>query len=83
MGADRAAAAKGVTAGAQTRGRSAGALDAIRTMARSAGGRRTVPVHFRPWQTVYWWFRRFVRRLLFRAIHDVALMLDREAAGRF
>lgn len=41
-----------------------------------------LPVHFGPWQTVYWWFRRFVRRLLFRSIHDVALMLDREAAGR-
>jgi transposase len=41
-----------------------------------------LPVHFGPWQTVYWWFRRFVRRLLFRTIHDVALMLDREAAGR-
>src|SRR3954449_6136688 len=32
--------------------------------------------------TVYWWFRRFVRRLLFRTLHDVALMLDRERAGR-
>jgi putative transposase len=32
--------------------------------------------------TVYWWFRRFVRLLLFRTIHDVALMLDREQAGR-
>ena len=37
---------------------------------------------FGPWQTVYWWFRRFVRRLLFRTIHDVALMIDRERAGR-
>jgi transposase len=57
-------------------------LNAIRHMARSAGGWRMLPVHFGPWQTVYWWFRRFVRRLLFRTIHDVALMLDREAAGR-
>ncbi|MGG5890917.1 IS5 family transposase [Falsiroseomonas sp. HC035] len=57
-------------------------LNAIRYMARSAGGWRMLPVHLGPWQTVYWWFRRFVRRLLFRTIHDVALMLDREAAGR-
>ena len=35
-----------------------------------------------PWPTVYWWFRRFVRLLLFRTIHDVAMMLDREQAGR-
>jgi putative transposase len=31
---------------------------------------------------VYWWFRRFVRRLLYQTLHDVALMLDREQAGR-
>ena len=31
---------------------------------------------------VYWWFRRFVRMLLFRTIHDVALMIDRERSGR-
>ena len=37
---------------------------------------------FPPWKTVYWWFRRFVRLLLFRTIHDIALMMDRERAGR-
>ena len=57
-------------------------LNAIRYMARSAGGWRMLPSEFGPWQTVYWWFRRFVRRLLFRTIHDVALMIDREQAGR-
>ena len=57
-------------------------LNAIRYLARSGGGWRMLPIHFGPWQTIYWWFRRFVRRLLFRTIHDVALMLDREAAGR-
>ena len=57
-------------------------LNAIRYMARSGGGWRMVPVHFGPWETVYWWFRRFVRRMLFATIHDVALMLDRERQGR-
>ena len=57
-------------------------LNAIRYMARSAGGWRMLPKDFPPWQTVYWWFRRFVGLLLFRTIHDVALMLDRERAGR-
>ncbi|TWA52916.1 hypothetical protein FBZ84_13536, partial [Azospirillum baldaniorum] len=37
---------------------------------------------FLPWQTVYWRFRRLVRRLLFRKIHDLALMLDRKIEGR-
>jgi putative transposase len=41
-----------------------------------------LPKDFPPWETVYWWFRRFVRQLLFRTIHDVALMLDRERTGR-
>jgi putative transposase len=53
-------------------------LNAIRYLARSAGGWRMLPLHFGPCQTVYWWFRRFVRRLLFGTIHDVALMLDRQ-----
>ena len=57
-------------------------LNAIRYMARSGGGWRMLPKDFPPWQTVYWWFRRFVRLMLFRTIHDIALMLDRERVGR-
>jgi putative transposase len=57
-------------------------LNAIRYMARSGAGWRMLPKDFPPWQTVYWWFRRFVRMLLFRTIHDVALMIDRERSGR-
>lgn len=56
-------------------------LNAIRYMARAGVGWRMLPRDLPPWQTVYWWFRRFVRRLLFRTLHDVALMLDRERAG--
>src|SRR5882672_12222637 len=57
-------------------------LNAIRYMTRTGGGWRMLPIHFPPWQTVYWWFRRFVRLLLFRTIHDVVLMIDRERVGR-
>ena len=61
-------------------------LNAIRYMARSGGGWRMLPNDFPPWQTVYWWFRRFVRRFPVSSgtcsIHDVALMLDRERVGR-
>jgi transposase len=57
-------------------------VNAIRYMARSGGGWRMLPNNFPPWQTVYWWFRRFVRQLLFRTIHDVALMIDRARSGR-
>ena len=41
-------------------------LNAIRYMARSGGGWRMLPTNFGPWQTVYWWFRRFVRRICSR-----------------
>jgi putative transposase len=43
-------------------------VNAIRYMARSGGGWRMLPNNFPPWQTVYWWFRRFVRQLLFQAV---------------
>lgn len=57
-------------------------LNAIRYMVRSGCEWRMLPIHFPPWQTIYWWFRRFVRLLLFQTIHDVVLMIDRERAGR-
>jgi putative transposase len=57
-------------------------VNAIRDLVRSGCKWRMLPVHFPPWQTVYWWFRRFVRQLLFRTIHDLATMVDRERAGR-
>jgi transposase len=57
-------------------------LNAIRYLVRSGCEWRMLPAHFPPWQTVYWWFRRFVRRLMFRTIHDVVAMIDRERAGR-
>ena len=41
-----------------------------------------LPKDFPPWQTVYWWFRRFMRRFLFETIHDMAVMIDRERVGR-
>ncbi len=57
-------------------------LNAIRYLVRSGCEWRMLPVHFPPWQTVYWWFRRLIRRLMFKTIHDVALMIDRAQAGR-
>jgi len=57
-------------------------VNAIRYLVRTGCGWRMLPKDFPPWQTVYWWFRRFVRLLLFRTIHDIALMMDRERQGR-
>jgi transposase len=39
-------------------------LNAIRYLARTGCGWRMLPINFPPWQTVYWWFRRFDRRQL-------------------
>jgi transposase len=41
-----------------------------------------LPNDFPPWQTVYWWFRKLMRRFLFETIHNMAVMLDRERQGR-
>ena len=57
-------------------------LNAIRYLVRSGCGWRMLPIHFPPWQTVYWWFRRLLRRFLFQTIHDLAAMTDRERQGR-
>lgn len=57
-------------------------INAIRYLVRSGCEWRMLPHDFPPWQTVYWWFRRFVRRLMFALIHDIALMLDRQRCGR-
>jgi transposase len=57
-------------------------VNAIRYLVRSGCGWRMLPIHFPPWQTVYWWFRRLARRFPLQTIHDLALMLDRERAGR-
>src|ERR1700757_1433296 len=57
-------------------------LNAIRYLARSGGGWPMLPKDFPPWPTVYWWFRRFVRRFLFQTIHDVALMRPHQAHGQ-
>ena len=57
-------------------------LNALRYLVRTGCGWRMLPKDFPPWQTVYWWFRRLIRLTLFATIHDLALMLDRQRAGR-
>lgn len=54
----------------------------MRYLVRAGCGWRMLPKDFPPWQTVYGWFRRLMRRFLFRTLHDVVVMLDRERAGR-
>jgi transposase len=57
-------------------------INAVRYLVRSGCGWEMLPVHFGPWQTVYWWFRQLIRRFLFQTIHDLCLMCDRERMGR-
>lgn len=57
-------------------------INALRYMVRAGCEWRMLPNDFPPWETVYYWFRRFMRRLLFKTIHDLALMLDRLLAER-
>ncbi|MCP1615103.1 transposase [Azospirillum lipoferum] len=57
-------------------------FNALRYLARTGCSWRLLPKDFPRWQTVYWWFRHLLRRLLFQTVQDVTLMIDRERAGR-
>lgn len=57
-------------------------INALRYLVRSGCGWEMLPIHFGPWETVYWWFRRLMRRFLFQTIQDIELMCEREQAGR-
>ncbi len=57
-------------------------INAVRYLVRSGCGWRMLPIHFGPWRTVYGWFRELARRFLFQTIHDLAMMVDRDRAGR-
>jgi transposase len=57
-------------------------INAIRYLVRTGCGWEMLPINFPPWQTVYWWLRELARCFLFHTIHDIAVMIDRERAGR-
>ncbi|WP_273795186.1 IS5 family transposase [Brucella intermedia] len=57
-------------------------VNALRYLVRSGCGWEMLPKDFPPWQTVYWWFRALMRRFLFVTLHNMAVMIDREQAGR-
>jgi len=65
MGADQADPAPAFPAWPQDQGKLREILNVIRYLAHTGCGWRMLPHEFGPRQTVSWWFRRFVRRLLF------------------
>lgn len=54
-------------------------INALRYFVRSGCGWEMLPVYFSPWQTIYWWSHRLIRRFLFRTICDVCLLLDKDS----
>jgi len=57
-------------------------MNATRSLTRTGCGWRMLPKDFPPWRTVCWWFRRFVRLMLFLTIHNIAVMIDRARRRR-
>jgi putative transposase len=57
-------------------------INALRYMVRAGCEWRMLPNDFPPWETVYYWFRRLMRRMLFKTIHDLALMIERQECHR-
>ena len=57
-------------------------VDAIFYVLRNGVTWRALPLDFPPWQTVYYWFRRFARAALFERLNAVLVALDRVQSGR-
>ncbi|HMC59516.1 MAG TPA: IS5 family transposase [Candidatus Solibacter sp.] len=57
-------------------------VDAIFYVLRNGAPWRALPSDFPPWETVYYWFRRFAHKALFERLNHVLVILDREQAGR-
>ncbi len=56
--------------------------EAIRHLVCTGGAWRMLPRDFSPWQAADWWFRRFVRLTPVATVHELAMMRDRQRAGR-
>ena len=57
-------------------------INALRYVVRSGCSWRMLPKEFGPWQTIYWWFRRLMRRFLFSTTLNICIMLDRFRCGK-
>ncbi len=57
-------------------------VDAIFYVLRNGVTWRALPLDFPPWQTVYYWFRRFARAALFERLNAFLVAVDRVQTGR-
>ncbi len=57
-------------------------INAILYMLRGGQAWRLLPHDFPPWQTVYYYLRRWQAEGVWERIHHAVLMADRERAGR-
>ena len=57
-------------------------VDAILYFLRAGGGWRLLPHDLPPWQTVYYYLRRWQREGVWDRVHHALVMADRERVGR-
>ena len=57
-------------------------VDAILYFLRAGGGWRLLPHDLPPWQTVYYYLRRWQRESVWNRVHHALVMADRERVGR-
>lgn len=57
-------------------------VDAILYFLRSGGSWRLLPHDLPPWQTVYYYLRRWQREGVWDRVHHALVMADRERVGR-
>ena len=82
MGADRAADPRGGTGRTPAQGPDWDLVDAIFYFLRAGMAWRLLPHDLPPWQTVYYYLRRWQREGVWDRIHHALVMADRECAGR-
>lgn len=51
-------------------------INTLQYIIRSGCRWRMLPKEFGPWQIIYWWFRRLMRRFLFSTILNICIILD-------
>jgi transposase len=82
MGADRAADPEAEPGGRPRRAPAWELVDAILYFLRAGMAWRLLPHDLPPWQTVYYYLRRWQREGVWDRVHHALVMADRERAGR-
>lgn len=82
MGPDRAVDPGGGAGGRPRKAATRELINAILYFLRAGAAWRLLPHDLAPWQTVYYYLRRWQREGVWERVHHALVMADRECVGR-